>query len=103
MTANSYAIVRYLTGMQIPVVHVHNHSRPDGIYRFDARGFAKRFRHAAIFGAVDALQPGERMRFVNDHDPLPLLQQIQARYGAAVEILYQERSQERVVIDFIRR
>ena len=42
----------------------------------DARGVAKRFRHAAIFGALDSLHPGETMRFVNDHDPLPLLQQL---------------------------
>ena len=41
-------------------------------YPFDARGVAKRFRHAAIFGALDALNSGETMSFVNDHDPLPL-------------------------------
>ena len=29
----------------------HNHTRPDGIYAFDARAIAKRFRHAAISGA----------------------------------------------------
>lgn len=81
----------------------HNHSRPDGIYPFDARGIAKRFRHAAIFGALDALNGGERMRFVNDHDPLPLLQQIQARYGDRVTIDYLERSPQQIVIDFIVR
>ena len=37
----------------------HDHSKPEAIYGFDARGVAKRFRHAAIFGALDALQPGE--------------------------------------------
>jgi len=58
----------------------HTHLRPDAIYSFDARGIAKRFRHAAIFGALDALRAGETMRFVNDHDPLPLLQQLQQRY-----------------------
>ena len=52
----------------------HTHLSPDAIYPFDARGVAKRFRHAAIFGALDALQAGETMRFVNDHDPLPLAQ-----------------------------
>lgn len=46
-------------------------------YPFDARGIAKRFRHAAIFGALDALNAGETMRFLNDHDPLPLLMQLQ--------------------------
>jgi uncharacterized protein (DUF2249 family) len=83
-------------------IHVHNHTNPDGIYPFDARGIAKRFRHAAIFGALDALQPGEVMRFVNDHDPLPLLQQMQARYGSAVEIAYRQREPMGVMIDFIK-
>ena len=80
----------------------HNHTRPDGVYDFDARGIAKRFRHAAIFGALDALLPGERMRFVNDHNPIPLLQQMQARYGEAVSVNYLENGPERVVIDFIK-
>ena len=53
---------------------------------FDARGIGRRFRHAAIFGALDALQPGEAMRFVNDHDPLPLLAQLRERYGDAIDI-----------------
>ncbi len=81
----------------------HLHILPDQIYPFDARGIAKRFRHAAIFGALDALHPGETMRFVNDHDPLPLLQQLQMRYGELVEISYVERAPQGVVIDFIRR
>lgn len=80
----------------------HLHLQQDQIYPFDARGIAKRFRHAAIFGALDALHPGERMRFVNDHDPLPLLDQLRARYGAAVEIQYLQREVGEIVIDFIR-
>ena len=84
-------------------IHVHNHTNPEGIYSFDARRIAKRFRHAAIFGALDALNPGEVMRFVNDHDPLPLLQQMQVRYGERVEIAYQAREPEGVMIDFIKR
>lgn len=82
---------------------IHNHTRADACYPFDARGIAKRFRHAAIFGALDALTPGETMRFVNDHDPLPLLQQMQQRYGDAVAIEYQQREASGVVIDFIKR
>lgn len=81
----------------------HLHLSPDQIYPFDARGIAKRFRHAAIFGALDALHPGETMRFVNDHDPLPLLEQMQMRYGDAVDIAYKQRQPEGVVIDFVRR
>lgn len=86
--------------MQIPIP-VHNHTNADGIYDFDVRGIAKRVRHAAIFGALDALNPGERLRFVNDHDPLPLLQQMQARYGDKVEVGYLDKTPGKVVIDFI--
>jgi uncharacterized protein (DUF2249 family) len=81
----------------------HIHLSPDQIYPFDARGIAKRFRHAAIFGALDALRPGETMRFVNDHDPLPLLDQLQTRYGEAVAIEYKRRAEDGVVIDFVKR
>ncbi len=71
-------------------------------YLFDARGVAKRFRHAAIFGALDALEPGEIMQFVNDHDPLPLIDQLYRRYGDTVEVNYIERQPGNIVINFIR-
>jgi len=80
--------------------HTCNHAMPEALYPFDARGVAKRFRHAAIFGALDALQPGETMRFCNDHDPLPLLAQLQQRYGSQVSITYLQREIGAVVIDF---
>ncbi len=88
--------------MSSPVEPSHLHLRRDALYPFDARGIAKRFRHAAIFGALDALVPGETMRFVNDHDPLPLLQQLRQRYGEAVSIEYRQREPGAIVIDFIR-
>lgn len=75
---------------------------PEAVHPFDARGVARRFRHAAIFGALDALTPGETMRFLNDHDPLPLLRQIGERYGEAFEIDYRHRSEQGVVIDIQR-
>ena len=71
------------------------------LHPFDARGIGKRFRHAAIFGALDALTPGETMRFVNDHDPLPLLAQLQERFGDRLEIAYRQREPGAIVIDFI--
>jgi uncharacterized protein (DUF2249 family) len=83
-------------------MNAHLHLSADRIYPFDARGVAKRFRHAAIFGALDALAPGETMRFVNDHDPLPLLDQMRARYGEGVSINYRQRDPGAIVIDFAR-
>ena len=70
------------------------------VHPFDARGIARRFRHAAIFGAMDALQPGEGMRFVNDHDPLPLIDQLRERYGEALVVEYRHKQAGEVVIDF---
>ena len=84
-------------------MHAHVHLSADRIHPFDARGIARRFRHAAIFGALDALHPGETMRFLNDHDPLPLLGQLEHRYGDAVSIEYRQRTEDGVVIDFVRR
>ena len=83
---------------------VHSCDRPtaEALYPFDARGIAKRFRHAAIFGAFDALMAGETMRFCNDHDPLPLLAQLQARYADAISIRYVQREPGSIVIDFAR-
>jgi len=78
-----------------------NHVTPEAIYPFDVRGVAKRFRHAAIFGALDSLQPGETMRFCNDHDRVPLLNQLNAQYGDAVSIRYVQWEPAPIVIDFV--
>lgn len=83
--------------------HPHLHLAPDSIYPFDARGIAKRFRHAAIFGALDALHAGETMRFCNDHDPLPLLDQLRQRYGDGLDIRYLQRDTGAIVIDFVKQ
>lgn len=87
-------------GAMMQAIHVCNHTTAEALYPFDARGVAKRFRHAAIFGALDALQAGETMRFCNDHDPLPLLAQLQQRYGSGLSIAYVQREPGAIVIDF---
>lgn len=80
----------------------HLHLQDDKLYPFDARGIAKRFRHAAIFGALDALSPGETMRFRNDHDPIPLLAQLRDRYGDGITITYVSREPREITIDFAK-
>lgn len=44
----------------------------------DVREMTPRERHPAIFARLDALQPGETLRLVNDHDPKPLRYQLLA-------------------------
>lgn len=70
------------------------------VHVFDARGVARRFRHSAIFGALGALRNGETMRFVNDHDPIPLLGQLGERFGEHLLVTYRQRGPSGVVIDF---
>ena len=72
----------------------------NNVHAFDARGVARRLRHAAIFGALQSLDAGETMRFVNDHDPLPLLAQLQQAFGEALGIDYVRREPGEIVIDF---
>ena len=40
---------------------------------------------------------------MNDHDPLPLLHQMQMRYGNGVRIEYLQREPGAIMIDFIRQ
>ena len=40
------------------------------------------------------------MRFVNDHDPLPLLNQLQQVFGEKLGINYVRREPDEIVIDF---
>jgi uncharacterized protein (DUF2249 family) len=70
------------------------------VHTFDARGVARRFRHSAIFGAIGVLRSGETMRFVNDHDPLPLIAQLRERLGDHLTVTYRQRGPGAIVIDF---
>lgn len=76
---------------------------PARTYIFNARGVDRRFRHAAIFGALHTLLPGESMRFCNDHDPVPLLNEIEDVFGERVGVVYHRRAVGDVVIDLMRR
>ena len=38
----------------------------------DLRAIPPRDRHAFIFGRFDALQPGQSLALINDHNPQPL-------------------------------
>ncbi len=67
------------------------------------RAIDRRFRHPAVAGALDTLQQhGEVMRFVNDHDPVPLLRQLAMHYGDALSAEYVSCEADCVVVDFLR-
>lgn len=82
---------------EIPVTEVRqgctcgeDHGTPE----LDARAIPHAIRHATIFGALSAVQPGGAMVLVAPHDPLPLLAQIAEREGDAIEVTYLERGPE---------
>ena len=60
----------------------------------DARVIPHAIRHGAIFGALGVVKPGKGMVLVAPHDPLPLLAQLAAREGDAVEVSYLQRGPE---------
>ena len=45
----------------------------------DLRQIAPPQRHAMIFSTFEALQPGQALELVNDHNPQPLNEQFQMR------------------------
>jgi uncharacterized protein (DUF2249 family) len=47
-------------------------------------------RHDLIFQKWDALQPGETLRIINDHDPKPLHYQFEAEYKGQYEWEYEQ-------------
>ncbi len=64
---------------------------PAGHPELDARSIPHAIRHASIFGALDGVAAGGGLVLVAPHDPLPLLDQVQHRYGGAFAVSYLER------------
>lgn len=83
---------------ELPVVEsghtcgCHEHEATHPV--LDARQIPHAVRHAAIFGAVGAVRPGEAMVLVAPHNPLPLLAQLSEREGDAVEVSYLQEGPE---------
>jgi len=64
------------------------HDHEAEVPRIDARAISHAVRHAAVFGALDAMRPGFAMDLVAPHDPKPLLAQAQERYDGPVTVEY---------------
>lgn len=61
----------------------------------DVQTIPHAIRHAAIFGAVDALKPGGGLIISANHQPVPLLAQLQLRYGDEFSTSFLEKGPER--------
>ena len=57
----------------------------------DARAVPHAIRHATIFGALDAVQPGGGLVLLAPHDPVPLLRQVEDRAPGVFGVEYLER------------
>ena len=60
----------------------------------DVRQVPHAIRHATVFGAFDAIGSGASLVLVAPHDPLPLLQQLDARAGGGLRVEYLARGPE---------
>ncbi|MGM7667351.1 DUF2249 domain-containing protein [Microbacterium sp. A93] len=62
----------------------------------DARTIPHAIRHGAVLGALDQLKPGKSMVLVAPHDPLPLLKQMNQRFGDSVSVGYESKQPQEV-------
>ena len=74
---------------------------PPGNPELDVRVIPHAIRHATIFGALDAVAPGAGLEIVADHDPIPLLSQVEQRSPEHFEITYLERGPVDFRVQFI--
>jgi len=56
----------------------------------DVRTIPPISRHATIFSMIDALEPGEALEIINDHDPIPLRRQLETRNPGLFSWVYKE-------------
>ena len=58
------------------------------LVEIDVRNIPPYQRHQQIFAQVDALQVGQALQIVNDHDPVPLRRQLEARSPGQLQWAY---------------
>ena len=78
------------------------HEDSSALPELDARAVPHAIRHATIFGALESIDKGKGMVLVAPHDPLPLLNQLEARSPGRFSIDYLERGPEVWRLAFLR-
>lgn len=74
-----------------------------GLPELDVRTIPHAIRHATIFGALDGLRPGTGLQLIADHDPLPLLAQLEQRAPGAFDVAYRESGPEAWRLELVRK
>lgn len=67
----------------------------DNVPELDAQTIPHAIRHAAIFGAIESLRPGNGMIISATHDPVPLLNQLRDRHAQTYATRYLDEGPER--------
>lgn len=75
----------------------------DEVTILDVRDLHPREKHQTIFERLGSLGPGESLRLVNDHDPVPLRYQLDAQYPGHYRWEPVETGPERWAIDITSR
>lgn len=73
-----------------------------GIPELDVQTIPHAIRHATIFGALDAIAPGGGLVIAANHDPIPLLAQLEQRSPGAFQVDYLQRGPEQWKVRFLR-
>ncbi|MEO7070116.1 MAG: DUF2249 domain-containing protein, partial [Nostocoides sp.] len=60
----------------------------EAVPELDVRAIPHRIRHATVFGALEAIGPGESLDLIAPHNPLPLLAQIADRENGQIAVAY---------------
>ncbi|MFT4110242.1 DUF2249 domain-containing protein [Propionicimonas sp.] len=68
-----------------------------------ASSLPKVLRHGAIIGGLTSMKPGQKVVLVVDHDPLPLLTQLNRVAPGALDLAYLERGPAVFRLEFTRR
>lgn len=69
----------------------------------DTRQIPHAIRHATIFGALGAIAPGFSLDLVSNHNPLPLLAQLDEKLPGEFEVSYVDDGPELWKLRFTRR
>ncbi|WP_208378912.1 DUF2249 domain-containing protein [Cumulibacter soli] len=79
------------------------HEDDGAMPELDVQVIPHAIRHASIFGALDSIKAGYGMIIRANHDPLPLLTQLEQRAPGAFAIEYLDRGPDTFRLRFVRK
>ncbi|ALE94350.1 hemerythrin [Arthrobacter alpinus] len=78
-----------------------DHDEP-GLSELDTRVIPHAIRHATIFGALEGLTSGRGILLIANHNPLPLLAQLEQRSAGKFAVDYVENGPELWKLSMVR-